>query len=117
MFGPPSTSSFPLYSVNSYSSWGIIPKILFNLIEKIGQSNLNTPSSPSSASPTATSLTLSCFQIYNENIYDLLNDSTRKNSLNIREEKKEIFIAGLSEYKILSMDDALYVRDILFINI
>lgn len=121
MFGPPSSSSTPLYSVKNFATWGVIPKILFVLLEKIGQSSSsNSPSSPSGSSPstiTSTSLTLNCFQIYNESIFDLLNDSSRKNSLNIREEKKEIFIAGLSEYKILSMEDALYVRFPFLLNL
>ena len=49
-------------------------------------------------------------QIYNEKLYDLLQDGKTENPLNIREDKYAgIFVEGCSEYVITNPNDCLYL--------
>ena len=46
-------------------------------------------------------------QIYNENLFDMLRDASMNTPLAIREDKKEIYVQGLSEYNVKSVSDTL----------
>jgi kinesin family protein 3/17 len=46
-------------------------------------------------------------QIYNENLFDMLRDSSMGCPLTIREDSKEIYVQGLSEYNVKSINDTL----------
>ena len=66
---------------------GIIPRSISELYGTIRNQNIK--------------LTIYCsfLQIYNEKLYDLLQDTYTKNPLNIREDKfSGIYVEGLSEY-------------------
>lgn len=46
-------------------------------------------------------------QIYNENLYDMLRDSSMNTPLAIREDQREMYVQGLSEYSVKSVSDTL----------
>ncbi|CAG9330408.1 unnamed protein product [Blepharisma stoltei] len=50
---------------------------------------------------------MNLFQIYNEHLYDLLLDPARAKPLRIRENKNEIFIEGLNERAVKSIEDCI----------
>jgi Kinesin motor domain len=51
---------------------------------------------------------VSFLQIYNERLYDLLQDTQVKNPLNIREDKLQgVYVEGLSEYIVQSESECL----------
>jgi kinesin family protein 3/17 len=60
------------------------------------------------------SIYCSFVQIYNENLYDMLRDSNMDVPLTIREDqqRKEIYVQGLSEYNVKSVADTLNLLQI-----
>jgi PHD/YefM family antitoxin component YafN of YafNO toxin-antitoxin module len=46
-------------------------------------------------------------QIYNENLFDMLRDASLNHPLAIREDNREIYVQGLSEYNVKSVSDTL----------
>ena len=77
-------------------SGGLIPKSIMQLFQ-------NIESKP---------VTIYCsfLQIYNEKIFDLLQNSTRDKALNIREEKDNgIFVENLAEYVVEKAEDCIYL--------
>ena len=53
-------------------------------------------------------------QVYNEQLFDMLRDVNMTTPLMIREdrENKEMYVQGLSEYSVRSVDDALQLLKI-----
>lgn len=75
-------------------SEGIIPKSISSIFQYIVQN------------PSLYTVYCSFIQIYNENLYDLLQDRRVENPLNIREDKiAGIFVEGLTEYVVESAQD------------
>jgi len=75
---------------------GIIPRIIYNLFD--------TESYDSKVCKVACSFV----QIYNEKLYDLLEDQKSKKPLNAREDKLgRIYIQGLSEHLVKNMEECL----------
>ena len=72
---------------------GVIPRILPTLFDKINQLNLQSPV-----------LKLSYFEIYNEEIYDLLSSSSKVKYMVL---KKEIKYFGLKKEQIMSAEQAI----------
>ena len=73
--------------VNSSEERGIIPRCITDLFNKIRQDDVSV------------SVYCSFVQIYNEKIFDLLQDPKQKNPLQIREDRMQgIYVEGLSEF-------------------
>ena len=73
--------------INSSEERGIIPRCITDLFNKIRQDEVSV------------SVYCSFVQIYNERLFDLLQDPKGKNPLTIREDKMQgIYVEGLSEY-------------------
>ena len=76
---------------------GIIPRALETLFARL---------------KTAGSMFCSFTQIYNEKIFDLLRDPEMGTSLNIHNDSDgSIFVKGLSQFKIRTLDDALMLLE------
>lgn len=75
---------------------GIIPNSIFHLFQNtVGK---------------AVTVYCSFLQIYNEKIFDLLQNPSRDKPLNIREEKDSgIFVENLAEYVVESVEDCIYL--------
>ena len=58
------------------------------------------------------SIYCSFIQIYNENLFDMLRDANMSQALTIREDQKEIYVQGLSEYNVKSVSDTLHLLKI-----
>ena len=77
---------------------GIIPRALRTLFAQL---------------KTAGSMFCSFIQIYNEKLFDLLRDPDMGKSLKIHNDSDgTIFVKGLSQFKITSMDDALMLLEV-----
>ena len=79
---------------NNFSSEtkGIIPRSIIEMFSLLEQNRIHYK------------IRVSYFQIYNENIYDLLTSD--KQNLQIREDKKRgVFVEGLSEYDVSSCEE------------
>ena len=73
--------------INSSEERGIIPRCITDLFNKIRQDEVSV------------SVYCSFVQVYNEKLFDLLQDPKGKNPLTIREDKMQgIYVEGLSEY-------------------
>ena len=82
--------------INSSSERGIIPRCITDLFNKIRQDEIGV------------SVYCSFVQIYNEKLFDLLQDPGQKNPLAIREDKMQgIYVEGLSEYVVQNEYDCL----------
>ena len=102
LVGPDADGS--LYDVTSKhipAVTGVLPRSvvkLFELLYNKKRENKNYEAS----------LYLSIVQVYNEQIFDLLQDPDMENPLAIRENRQEgIFIEGVSEYSVSSADDSI----------
>ena len=79
------------------SSGGIIPNSILHLFQSLDGSKPVT-------------IFCSFLQIYNEKIFDLLQNPTRDKPLNIREERENgIFVENLAEYVVESVQDCIYL--------
>jgi len=80
----------------SIAKGGIIPNSIYHLFQ-------NT-------SGKAVTVYCSFLQIYNEKIFDLLQNPSRDKPLNIREEKDQgIYVENLAEYVVESVEDCVYL--------
>jgi hypothetical protein len=76
---------------------GVLPRAVIELYEKIRFNKAER-----------VNIYLSIYQIYNEQIYDLLQDPEMEKALKIRENRHEgIFVEGMTEYMISNAEDAL----------
>lgn len=88
------------FYVEQAEKHGIIPRTIYKLFTELMENNAQT----------ASDYTIYCsfMQIYNEKLYDLLQDKDSKHPLVIRENKLSgIYVQGLTEYVVTSMDDCL----------
>jgi hypothetical protein len=79
------------------SKGGIIPNSILHLFQSL---------------PNNKPVTIYCsfLQIYNEKIFDLLQNPSRDKPLNIREERENgIFVENLAEYVVESVEDCIYL--------
>lgn len=78
---------------------GILPRALQCMFDEIQEKQL-----------TDYSLHFSMMQVYNEKVYDLLQDRRREHPLQVREGADEghtVYVQGLSEYRATSRDDVM----------
>lgn len=75
---------------------GLIPRAIYEIFELAKRKDT-----------IQLSVYCSFVQIYNENLYDMLRDSSMGCPLTIREDSKEIYVQGLSEYNVKSINDTL----------
>jgi hypothetical protein len=100
-----SSSSSPAHA-------GVIPRSVARLFEQIEAKKLSDTSDN-----TTFSVHCSFLQIYNEKLYDLLSSMNQSSTLSIREAKNrsqssgkvkvEVFVSGLSEYRVESAADVM----------
>ncbi len=74
---------------------GVIPRFLAKLFATAGGSR------------DRFTFYVSLMQIYNERLFDLLQDEEAKRPLNIREDSHGVFVEGISEYVVESAEDAI----------
>jgi hypothetical protein len=95
MYGPPNYVSNQLRETEML---GVIPRAINHIFE-------------SSKNPKIIQFQVHCsfVQIYNENLFDMLRDSSMNTPLTIREDpvSKEIYVQGISEYNVKSVTDTL----------
>ena len=94
--------------------WGVIPRAIVDLFACINDDKELASEKDSKDSLSGGAVVhCSYMQIYNNKLYDLLADPTRSNKLQIRESantrssNSEIFVQGLSEYRVSSASDVL----------
>ena len=94
--------------------WGVIPRAIVDLFACINDDKeLNSENDAKDSLTGGAVVHCSYMQIYNNKLYDLLADPTRSNKLQIREStstrnsNSEIFVQGLSEYRVSSASDVL----------
>lgn len=81
------------------SSAGIIPRAIKDIFAAVVQRE---------TSQQSMAVYCSFVQIYNEQIFDLLRDSSMQSPLEIHEDRKNgIYVEGLSEYAVQSVNDCL----------
>ena len=107
MYGPPLTDA----RYNNDEFIGLIPRAIteiFNMVESMSANN-NNNNNNNSDEPVVIQCAVYCsfVQIYNENLFDMLRDSSMTDPLSIREEKKEIYVQGLSEYNIKNVEESM----------
>lgn len=88
------------YYAEQAEKHGIIPRTIYKLFGEILESKTESVSN----------YTIYCsfMQIYNEKLYDLLEDQESKHPLLIRENKfNGIFVQGLTEYVVTNMEECL----------
>ena len=92
---------------------GIVPRAFQDILDHMAKAAVTDPDQ-------TLELYLSYFEIYNENIYDLLDDIDSNNShpmfmrepLKLRESHKQTFIRGLTKQKITSVEEGIkYTRE------
>lgn len=111
LFQSPDSERDDVSSTTSTENWGVIPRAVSTLFDE-----LRAVSSHGSAGIVH----LSYMQVYNNDVYDLLRDSTRSKAkgqrvqdeaLTVREMIKgngrHIYVSGLSEFRVTSVDEAL----------
>lgn len=103
MYGPPLTDA--RYNMDEFI--GLIPRAISEIFAMVGETMNNR--NPDSNEPVVMSCAVYCsfVQIYNENLFDMLRDSSMADPLSIREERKEIYVQGLSEYNIKNVDESM----------
>ncbi len=88
------------------ADWGIIPRTINDVFQ---QTRINAGADDSKPSSTPSSnLSISFFEVYNENIFDLMPTSSKTSkyvnysppALKVRECRGQIFVRGLSKHKI-----------------
>ena len=100
--------------------WGVIPRAIVDVFtclnDSLGGGEVSAANSGGmgkEAHDMAAVVHCSYMQIYNNQLFDLLADPSRSNNLKIREsvgpksKKSEIFVQGLSEYRVSSASDVL----------
>lgn len=95
MYGPPGAGGDRFASLNS-PAVGIVPRAVGDIFQVM-----------SSKDVLQYSICCSFVQIYNENLYDMLRDGMMSFPLAIREDNKEIYVQGLSEYNVKSTSEIL----------
>ena len=92
---------------------GVVPRAFQHILDNMAKATVLDPDQ-------TLELYLSYFEIYNENIYDLLDDVDSNNShpmfmrepLKLRESHKQTFIRGLTKQKITSVEEGIkYTRE------
>lgn len=93
MYGPPQSL---MQHARGTELMGVIPRAINHIFELANN-------------PQIIDIQVHCsfVQIYNENLYDLLRDGSMNAPLTIREDSKEIYVQGLSEYSVKSVADTL----------
>lgn len=94
MYGPPSDTGSRLPT--DFSLVGVIPRVINEVFDAANQPGC-----------IQLSVYCSCVQIYNENLYDMLRDTSMALPLTIREDQREIYVQGLSEYNVKGVADTL----------
>lgn len=89
-------------------AWGVIPRAVDSIFRMLSEVEVESDGT------TTYQVTASYMQIYNERLYDLLQDRRRKRPLKIREttgraRKKEVYVQNLSEYRVSSAEDVLFL--------
>lgn len=88
--------STTLAEINHSEDRGIIPRCITDLFNKIKEDEIKV------------SVYCSFVQIYNEKLFDLLQDPNQRNPLQIREDKFQgIYVEGLSEYVVANEKECL----------
>ena len=102
MFGPPNdvgnNDMNRSKSLSSTNMKGLIPRAIEEIFSMSAQKQV-----------ISQSVYCSFVQIYNENLFDMLRDSSMMVPLSIREDKSEIYVQGLSEYNVKSVQDTLHL--------
>ena len=97
MYGPPSeTGSRTALQRVDASAAGVIPRAIAEVFEMAHD-------------PRVLSFSVYCsfVQIYNEQLFDMLRDASMASPLAVREDQSEIYVQGLSEYNVHSVDDTM----------
>eukprot|EP01034_Spumella_vulgaris_P022428 gene22428-28553_t len=104
MYGPPNSStSGGKAGLRDAEFMGLIPRAVNEIFDLNARSRGET---------IDFKVYCSFVQIYNENLFDMLRDSSMVSPLSIREDKKEIYVQGLSEYHVQSVADTLQLLKI-----
>jgi hypothetical protein len=86
-----------LHSLDDPTTHGVIPRSIVEILQRV-----------SSEPDNKRTVLCSFLQIYNERIFDLLQDSNLTKSLNVREDKTSgIFVEGLAEYVVQNIQDVM----------
>jgi len=96
MFGPPGDNSRSRIKPRENEMMGVIPRAIDEIFRVSKSRNV-----------IKCSIYCSFIQIYNENLFDMLRDPNMGVPLTIREDQKEIYVQGLSEYNVKSIADTL----------
>ncbi len=97
MYGPP-TENGSRTNMSNPDVIGLIPRAINDIFELGNKSDKGI---------IKLSVYCSFVQIYNEQLYDMLRDASMGCPLTIREDLKEIYVQGLSEYNVKNMTDTL----------
>jgi hypothetical protein len=104
-----------------HEDYGIIPRTVLDLFQQLEEQNGNEPSTnddeeednrENEVTDQHFVVHASYMQIYNNNLFDLLSDSDLQRPLQVRENhnsngSKDIFVQGISEYRVSSAKDVL----------
>ena len=86
---------------------GVIPRAVHDMFKVLNDA---------AADGTNAVVSASYLQIYNDKLFDLLADKRRKKTLTIREQdrnhKREVFVSGLSEYRVANAEDVMVLLQI-----
>ena len=96
MFGPPAKETYDGSTSLEGSSLGLIPRAIHDIFDL-------------AHNPEVLQFSVLCsfIQLYNENCFDMLRDAGMTTPLPIREDKKEIYVQGLSEYIVKSVGETM----------
>ncbi len=96
MFGPPDKDLYDGTKSLEGSKVGLIPRAIHEIFEL-------------AINPEVIEFSVLCsfIQLYNEQCYDMLRDSNMSTPLQIREDKKEIYLQGLSEYIVKNVTETM----------
>lgn len=85
------------HSLDDPSTHGVIPRSVIEMFQRVGSDPENKQT-----------VLCSFLQIYNERVFDLLQDSNLARPLNVREETSTgIFVEGLAEYVVQNIRDVI----------